>query len=51
MVCWRRGVMRLNPCNFMDQVGEEKVHVAKLVRLMRLGLVLLRDCVRRPVGV
>ncbi len=50
VVCWWRGVMRLNPCNFMDQFGKEKVPIAKLVRLMRLGLVLLWHCVGRRVG-
>ena len=48
---WRRGVMRLGSCSFMDQVGKEKIPVAELIRLVRLGLVLLWHCVGRRVRV
>ena len=43
--------MRLDSCSFMDQVGEEKVLVAELIRLVRLSLVLLWHCVGRRVRV
>ncbi len=43
--------MGLSACSLVDQVGEEKVLVAELVRLVGLNLVLLRRCIRRRVGV
>ena len=43
--------MGLSACSLVDQVGEEKVPVAELVRLVGLNLVLLRRCIRRRIGV
>ena len=43
--------MGLGACSLVDQVGEEEVPVAELVRLVRLDLVLLRRCIRRRIGV
>ena len=43
--------MGLCACSLMDQVREEKVPVAELVRLGRLDLVMLRGCIRRRIGV
>ena len=36
----------LSACSLVDQVGEEEVPVAELVRLGRLDLVVLRGCIR-----
>ena len=43
--------MGLSACSLVDQVREEKVPVAELVRLVRLDLVLLRRYIRRRIGV
>jgi hypothetical protein len=41
----------MSACSLVDQVREEKVPVAELVRLRRLDLVMLRGCIRRRIGV
>ena len=43
--------MGLGACSLVDQIGEEEVPIAELVRLVRLDLVLLRRCIWRRVGV
>ena len=43
--------MGLSACSLVDQIGEEEVPVADLVRLVRLDMVLLRRCIRSRIGV
>ncbi len=39
--------MGLCACSLVDQIGKDEVPIAKLVRLVRLDLVMLRCCIRR----
>ena len=44
--CWRGRVVGLSACSLVDQIRKEKVAVAELVWLGRLGLLMRRRCVR-----
>ncbi len=49
--CWWSRVVRLSACSLVDQIREEKVAIAELVRLGRLDLLVLWCCIRGGVGI